>query len=272
MKGNIWKFISIGIGSAIAVMCIVFALPLWTMPVETVETYTETEMKQEAYTVTEEYEVSRTLCSQIFYENDISHRFLTAEGKLGSMFYAHCTFYPQGRKVQHSSLETLDPLEKIEALMEELRGVHNCLVPKAIWMFDTTKAICAGKNAQNCRLIMEWSTKPYAELLARVVEIDDASEKYIHHEFAPSGKIEYQLRPNTTFLMGVENPKEHGSTIPFSAKFTYEWDDVELETRQLTKYHEVPVEVEKQRVVTKYEKTSMWELLFGTNTADEHAD
>ena len=42
----------------------------------------------------------------------------------------------------------------------------------------------------------------------------------------------------------------------------YMWDDVEIGTREVTKYREVPVQVEKQRTVTNYEKISVWEWLF----------
>ncbi|GAG28032.1 unnamed protein product, partial [marine sediment metagenome] len=41
------------------------------------------------------------------------------------------------------------------------------------------------------------------------------------------------------------------------------------ETREVTKYRQVPVEVEKQRTVTEYKKVSMWELIFGTGTGNE---
>lgn len=41
------------------------------------------------------------------------------------------------------------------------------------------------------------------------------------------------------------------------------------ETREVTKYRQVPVEVEKQRTVTEYKKVSMWELILGTGTGNE---
>jgi len=45
---------------------------------------------------------------------------------------------------------------------------------------------------------------------------------------------------------------------------TLEWTELQevIKHREVTKYHEVPVQVEKQRTVTKTEKVPFWELLF----------
>ena len=53
IKGN-WKLIAWGL-TPIAIMAIVFALPLKTVPVQTTETYWDTEMRSEPYTVSETY-------------------------------------------------------------------------------------------------------------------------------------------------------------------------------------------------------------------------
>ena len=49
------KIIIIGIISAIVLTCIVFAIPFITLPYYTIETYKDTEIEQEPYTVTEAY-------------------------------------------------------------------------------------------------------------------------------------------------------------------------------------------------------------------------
>lgn len=53
IKGN-WKPIALGL-APIAILAIVFALPIKTVPVQTTETYWDTEMKSEPYTVSESY-------------------------------------------------------------------------------------------------------------------------------------------------------------------------------------------------------------------------
>jgi len=50
-----WKLSAIGLASGIIVVAIVFALPIKTIAYEATETYYETDMKQEPYTVTEPY-------------------------------------------------------------------------------------------------------------------------------------------------------------------------------------------------------------------------
>jgi len=42
----------------------------------------------------------------------------------------------------------------------------------------------------------------------------------------------------------------------------YVWDDVEVATRDVTKYRDVPVQVEKQRTVTETKKVPFWEAIF----------
>ena len=53
VQGN-WKPIALGL-APIAILAIIFALPIKTVPVQTTETYWDTEMKSEPYTVSESY-------------------------------------------------------------------------------------------------------------------------------------------------------------------------------------------------------------------------
>ena len=55
METNTRKLITIGLGSVIVLICILFAIPLKTVPYQTIETYYETEMKRESYVVNEPY-------------------------------------------------------------------------------------------------------------------------------------------------------------------------------------------------------------------------
>jgi len=54
------RIIIIAVSAAIVLTCIVFAIPFVTVPYYTVETYEDTEIKQEPYTVTEAYVVIET--------------------------------------------------------------------------------------------------------------------------------------------------------------------------------------------------------------------
>ena len=47
-------------------------------------------------------------------------------------------------------------------------------------------------------------------------------------------------------------------------RLAMKWDEVEQVTRykEVTKYRDIPIRVEKQRTITKYKKVSTWEWLF----------
>lgn len=83
VKSN-WKFIVVGL-SPIAILAIIFALPLKTVPVQATETYWDTEMRPEPYIVSESYtEVepytttetrTETVYDSYFYSGGWSHTF-----------------------------------------------------------------------------------------------------------------------------------------------------------------------------------------------------
>lgn len=83
VKSN-WKFIVAGL-APIAILAIIFAIPLKTVPVQATETYWDTEMKSEPYVVSESYtEVepysatetrTETVYDSYFYSGGWSHTF-----------------------------------------------------------------------------------------------------------------------------------------------------------------------------------------------------
>ena len=70
MKGNAWKYIVSGIVLIVAAGIVVLFLPLKTVPYEVTETYYETEMSQEPYTATEQYEIKTPHSTTIFQMED----------------------------------------------------------------------------------------------------------------------------------------------------------------------------------------------------------
>lgn len=63
MKDNIWKFVKIGLVSAIVLVSVIFAIPFKSIPYQDTETYYEFGMIQESYTVNEPY-VTEELCEK----------------------------------------------------------------------------------------------------------------------------------------------------------------------------------------------------------------
>jgi hypothetical protein len=57
------RIVAVGVSAAVALTCIIFAIPFNTVPYNTVETYEDTETKQEPYEATEPY-VSLEMCER----------------------------------------------------------------------------------------------------------------------------------------------------------------------------------------------------------------
>lgn len=104
IKGN-WKFIVWGL-APIAILAIVFALPLKTVPVEATETYWDTEMRSEPYTVSESYTDvepytatetrTETVYDSYVYPSSWSHTFKVdkADSTVSINFHGY-SYYPQ---------------------------------------------------------------------------------------------------------------------------------------------------------------------------------
>lgn len=281
--GGKLKYLVWGLIGAVVVIAVVFSMPLWTVAVEVSETYTETEMKEESYTVTEEYEVSRTPRSHV-----LSRTRRPARGVIR---------YIEFHRVYESP-----------GLEEPVRNCLCCTEYHADLVVEDQKYtlvypdppcseadyVCAGLNAENCRFTVEWRASDPKTNVS--VELERPGSSYFSletgftsnafvEELAPSGYMEYPLSSGESFFASASTRPRCVVTdylrpggvrcfqpISLYIQLAYEWDDVEFETKEVTKYREVPVEVEKQRTVTKYEKVSMWKLLLGTSTATEHAD
>jgi len=64
-------------------------------------------------------------------------------------------------------------------------------------------------------------------------------------------------------LILTANRKGSFCVIKQNVRFSVKqiWTDQKIEQRVITKYREVPVQVQKQRTVTQYQKISIWEIL-----------
>ena len=109
--------------------------------------------------------------------------------------------------------------------------------------------------------------KPDAQLIGRF-EVPTTGGFYIYS----SGRIIYEeLGSQGAFEIALSEGKYMArlreSTMwgeECYVKLVIKWTELEKETkyRETIEYREVPVQVEKQRAVTKHEKVSIWEWLF----------
>lgn len=231
IKGSIWKLAVIGLALTIVVICIIFAIPFNKVTVEVVETYTETEYKQEAYTELESYTVEAT-------EEATERR---AESLYGA------TLIQLGRRVIPDRWGT-----EVEFDID----VENRLNPvvRGSWKVEDFS------NAVYVTI-----TDPDLSLVYTYLGSQGALQSG-YFEFVPKRSGMYLVRFSSDY---VRINKYARLTVVLKWDETVTGTSKRTETREVTKYRQVPVEVEKQRTVMKYKKVSTWELIFGGGTGNE---
>ncbi len=231
MKGKIWKFAAIGVGVTTVLICIIFAIPFNKVTVEVVETYTETEYKQEAYTEVESYTVEATEEA--------------TERRSESLYDA--TLLELGRRVIPDRWGT-----EVDFAID-LEDKLNPVVLGSWEVEDFSNAVYVTITDPDLSLVYTYLGSQGA------IQSDDFS-------FVPKRSGVYMVRFASDYVRIAKYARltvvlECGETVTATSERT--------ETREVTKYRQVPVEVEKQRTVTEYKKVSMWELILGTGTGNE---
>lgn len=196
IKGNVWKLAAIGLGSAIMLTCIVFAIPLKTVPYQTVETYYETEMETESYVVKEPYVTEEMLEKSTVFFNGFG------------------IVVPDGFDIPFF-------IDKPNA---QLAVTFHNPFPGGLYIYS------AGR--------------------------------IIYEKLGNQGTFEIPL-PEGTYKAKFRENLMWGEQV--YVRLVVKWTELEEVTRykERTEYREVPVEVEKQRTVTTYQKVSIWELILG---------
>ncbi len=234
IKGNIWKLAVIGLALTIVVICIIFAIPFNKVTVEVVETYTETEYKQEAYTELESYTVEATEEA--------------TERRAETLYDA--TLIQLGRRVIPDRWGT-----EVEFDID----VENRLNPvvRGSWKVEDFS------NAVYVTI-----TDPDLSLVYTYLGSQGALQSG-YFEFVPKRSGMYLVRFSSDY---VRINKYARLTVVLKWDETVTGTSKRTETREVTKYRQVPVEVEKQRTVMKYKKVSTWELIFGIGIGNEQAN
>ena len=224
MRGNVWRSIVIGLVSVIVVICIVFAFPIVKVPVEVVETYTETEYKEEAYTEREPYTVPAT--------GEVTER------RSGTLY--DDAMVELWRRVMPDRWGT----EVYFTI--DLSGKLNPTVSGSWKVEDVSNSYYVSITDPGFNLVYQYTGSE------GVVQADDFT-------FAPKYSGMYVMRLSTHY---VRIGKYARLTLVLGWDEVVTKASELTEYREVTKYRKVPVEVEKKRTVTKYEKVSVWGLLF----------
>jgi len=224
VKGNVWKAIAIGLVSIIVVICIVFTIPFVKKPVQVVETYTETEYKEESYTESEPYTTQVT--AQI------------TESKTQTLYDG--TLVELWRRVMPDRWGT-------EAYFDiDIMGKSNPVVSGSWEVTDVSNTFYVT------------ITDPGFTQVYKYWGVQGAAQSG-DFEFIPKLSGTYVMRFSTDYIRLVKYGR---------LTMVLKWDEMTTKTterteyKEVTKYRQVPVEVAKQRTVTKYERISVWKVLF----------
>ena len=198
MKGKFWKSIKFDVALAIVLLSVVFAIPFKTVSYEEIETYWDTEMKQEFYVVNEPY-----VMQELREKSEV-------------IFDGFQLTVPLG-------IEILFYVNKPD-----------------------TRIVCSFENPTS----------------GGVYIFSASSGHIIYEKLGRQGIFEITL-PEGDYKARFTENVEWGERAYI--RLVKEWTESEDVTmyREVTKYRDVPVKVEKQRAVTKYRKTSIWGVVFG---------
>jgi hypothetical protein len=91
--------------------------------------------------------------------------------------------------------------------------------------------------------------------------IFSSASHLLYEQYGETGSFEMQLPPGTYTGRFSEN---FSWSEEIYIRMTLKWTEIEEKTlyREVTRYREVPVEVEKQKTRTEYKKVSLWISLF----------
>jgi hypothetical protein len=195
-KSYNWQPFVGGIITAFILIAIVFALPLKVISTETIETYYTTEMKQEAYSVSEPY-----VTEEVSKKNEVF-----ADG-----FYK---VVPSGIIIQFN-------IDKPDA---RLVGKFENPIPGSFSIITSPNRIL-------------WET------------------------FGTQGDIDLPLSQGQYLARFRENVMWGEDCYIYLAM---EWTETQQVNKyvETIKYREVPIQIEKQRTITKEDRISIWEQIF----------
>ncbi len=225
-KWDMWRIIAISLGSVVVVICILFfAVPLVNMPVQVVETYTETEYRDEAYTESEPY------TTQVTTEVTESKSETLYDGSLVELW--HRIMPDRWGTEVNFSIDLIGKSNPVVSGSWEIEDVYN-----------TFYVSITDPGFINVYQYLGSQSKAQSD----------------NFEFIPKVSGIYLMRFSTNYLRLAKYAR---------LTMVFNWDEITTKTsertdyKQVTKHRQVPVEVTKQRTVTKYERVSAWTFLSG---------
>lgn len=191
---NNWKAIVLGL-IPVVILVIIFALPLKIVPVQVTETYTETEMQSQPYTIQETYEEQEP--------------YTTTETKTDT--------------------------------------VYDTSVNSSSWSYSFTV------------------NNPGTTVSINTTGSPSVTYYQPYYFIGPDDSDGPSMYPYYPYFWWYDS---YGGRSHVTIKVSYPADVTKYrtvtKTRDVVKYHDVPVQVQKERTVTKFVRVSIWQYLFSS--------
>jgi hypothetical protein len=255
--------------SFIMIICLVLSVSCVSKEVPVTETYYETEYRQEPYTTTESYEhkishegdnlLSKSGGGETYImlnrvgDRSIKWAIVTASTQYASI--RSLAIQPSGKNQRISvSLSESNPKKLLSAIMMNSRS------PEGIKLGFKSKPLPANyaAMASNCQRAFPFMTSSQCEESV----IGGAAS-----QFGFTGSAKTVINASSADFLFDDLFNVSGWALidimsGSSYSVDYVWDEVQMETKEVTKYRDIPVQVEKQRTVTETKKVPFWEAIF----------
>ncbi len=246
MEGYTKRLLFIEAIIILVVVCGAFFIPFKEIPVYTVETYSVTEYERQAYKELEEYEVGRKT-----QEDPILDLRLELNGNQWWRLWVKqegdaINFYASSWDLEEGNPMLTLPVK-----------------PESAIIMDWATMWPSSKEVHGVVLNEDEFSIPGSLTNDPEAIRDHIIDSAIEHHYVPIGEVSCAVEDKTLMIGLIHEDTEKTDTPQvINVRFAHQWDEIETATREVTKRHTVPVEVEKQRPVILTPRYSMWQLIF----------
>jgi hypothetical protein len=222
---------------------IIFAIPSIPVPVQHIENYVENVTKQEPYIVKEKQEASVPHVFHLF-----KYRWEFADNDRVKFF--GFLVLPSDLLCQKCTCDFADPVGHVQVGTTNYICVPDGAIIRVSWTVDENDR---GKtfNDMNC--------SPHYGFISNISN----NQSYLIDKYAWEGELEIPVNKVVMPYLryGYDNPSCN-ITPPVNNTVEIIWYTTEIVDKEVTKYRDVQMQVEKQRTVTDYQKVSVWQRIF----------
>ena len=255
--------------SFVIIISLVLSVSCVNKEVPVTETYYETEYRQEPYTTTESY------------ENKISHKGDNLLSQSNGGWTYILLNRASNRSINWAVVTALSEYPAVRSLPIQPSGENQRISVSLIKMDSNKLLSCSmanNRSPEGIKLGFKPKALPpdYSERISDCKRYypfmthDDCVEAVTggassSFDFMEGGRAilrAYSADFSFDELFNTSGWELIHIMSGSSYSVDYMWDEVQIETREVTKYNNVPVQVQKQRTVMQIKKVPFWEAIF----------